>query len=387
MDFDRQIKKHIHAQQHQFFMITPIGFENVAKEELSTLEIESVVDVGGVEFSGKLEDVYKAIIFSRVATRFLMRVKNFKSDSLGLFFKQIASINWEYYLKNNSTVFFHVTARTSKLYHQRMLEEKFRDALDEYSQKNSMNLNFASQDDSEDLKNGVTIYLRLENDRATVSIDLSGAPNFKRGYRKFISDAPIRENLVSALLLNFWKDREKPFLDLMCGSGTFTLEALSIIKKIPAGVGRDFSLMNLSHYKEAMFKHILKKGEEEILELTNKNFFLSDIVEKHVIGAKRNLATLGERGVKTSVSDFFDFKPKYSEKGFLVLNPPYGKRIQEEPIFYKELYKKLNLDFSGWDLLILLPEEERININFKTKNRVTFENGGIPIQAISGVII
>ncbi|MBN2694092.1 hypothetical protein JXR93_05475 [bacterium] len=386
MDFEKQIKRHIHAQQHSFFMITPVGFENIGKEELSKLNIESNVEVGGVEFIGKLEDFYKATLYSRVATRFLMRVKSFKSDSLGPFFKNILSIKWEYYLKNDSTVFFHVTSRGSKLYHQRMLEEKFRDALSEYSNLNSMNLNFETQDSEFEIKNGVTIYLRLEDDRATISIDLSGAPNFKRGYRKFISDAPIRENLASGLLLNFWKNREKPFLDLMCGSGTFTLEAISILKNIPAGGARDFSFMNLSHYKEAMFKHTLKKSDEDIIELKNREFFFSDIVEKHVIGSRRNLVALGEKSIKSAVLDFFEFKPNFKERGFLVLNPPYGKRIQEEPVFYKELYKKLSLDFKGWELLLLLPEAERIKTNFQNKNRVVFENGGIPIQAVSGII-
>ena len=68
----------------------------------------------------------------------------------------------------------------------------------------------------------------------TISLDSSGSSLHHRGYRSATNIAPINEVLAAGLIqLSGW-EADRDFLDPMCGSGTFLIEAAMYACKIPA---------------------------------------------------------------------------------------------------------------------------------------------------------
>ena len=80
----------------------------------------------------------------------------------------------------------------------------------------------------------------LEN-QATLTIDTSGPGLHKRGYRRLVGKAPLKETLAAALvLLSFWKP-DRPLVDPFCGTGTIPIEAALIGRNMAPGLSRTFA--------------------------------------------------------------------------------------------------------------------------------------------------
>ena len=82
----------------------------------------------------------------------------------------------------------------------------------------------------------VRIHAFLNATHASLYIDLSGDSLFKRGLREHTGEAPLKKNLAAGIIrLTGW-DRKEPFLDPMCGSGTFVIEAAEMALNIAPGL-------------------------------------------------------------------------------------------------------------------------------------------------------
>jgi putative N6-adenine-specific DNA methylase len=83
----------------------------------------------------------------------------------------------------------------------------------------------------------VRIHLHLTTDEATLYIDTSGEPLFKRGWREDKGDAPLKETLAAAMIAaSGWDphgEHPQPLYDPCCGSGTIVIEAAQIACRIP----------------------------------------------------------------------------------------------------------------------------------------------------------
>ena len=80
--------------------------------------------------------------------------------------------------------------------------------------------------------------------RSACSIDLAGDALSRRGYRLAGGEAPLRENLAAGILVRAGWPRIAAaggeFLDPMCGSGTFVIEAAWIATDTAPGLLRDY---------------------------------------------------------------------------------------------------------------------------------------------------
>jgi putative N6-adenine-specific DNA methylase len=86
------------------------------------------------------------------------------------------------------------------------------------------------------------IVIRIERDHCVVSLDVSGTPLHRRGYRRYPFRAPLREDLARALVIvSGWKG-QLPLWDPFCGSGTVLIEAALWIAAYPPGLLRSFAL-------------------------------------------------------------------------------------------------------------------------------------------------
>ena len=103
----------------------------------------------------------------------------------------------------------------------------------------------------------VRVHVFLTEDSATIYLDTSGEPLFKRGWRQETGDAPLRENLAAGILMLTGYNGDQPLLDPMCGSGTFLVEAADIALNRAPGRQRKFAFQKLRGFDSASWEALL----------------------------------------------------------------------------------------------------------------------------------
>lgn len=384
---ERRIKQHVKAKPHQFFAICQPGFEDVFQNEL--LEIcqlqELNVVEGGIEFSAKINDCYKINLSSRGATRIIMRLVKFKVIYFEKLSAKLEEFPWELYLKKNTELSFNIKCHHSRLYHTGRIETEFRKAINK-----RLNSEIFIEEKNEKVIQ--TIHVRFDNDLCTVSLDSSGEPLYKRGYKTHITEAPIRETLAALILKSININKYDALIDPMCGSGTIAIEAAMIVNNILPAIKRKFAFENWPVFSEANFRFIKKEQVEKNKneEITFKQkIYASDIDEQVISIARHNALELNlPEEINFKTVDFFslgadDFN---TQKMFFVFNPPYGKRIAEHKnisSFYRKIGKKIRKDFNHAGFAIIVPgidNEKALGLNYNKKT--LFMNGGVKVAIL-----
>ena len=167
----------------------------------------------------------------------------------------IRSFPWELYISPGTEINYRISTSKSMIYHTGKLEEIFNFGINERLAGHGIckNETLYSQ----------TIFLRNNRDLCTVSLDASGEFLYKRGDGKNISRRRSERLLQRLILLEAGIGRYSQILDPMCGSGTFSLEAASILTKTPPAVEREFPFMNWPCFKESTFRFIKNDSNEK----------------------------------------------------------------------------------------------------------------------------
>lgn len=223
------------------------------------------------------------------------------------------------------------------------------------------------------------LYVSLIDDRCTLWLDLAGEELYKRGHERFVNDAPLKETIAAAMLFEAIEFTAAPsldpsttpsraslrmtqccLLDLMSGSGTFSLEAAYMASGLIPGKCRDFALKHQPAFKPATWKHIvssmdslaptgLRNDYKKAQVCPIANIITSDISERAVNIIRHNVECGPGVQVNPQLRDFFtytaqeiaDASPEGSAP-VIVLNPPYGKRLDfDAPALYTRIGKKL----------------------------------------------
>ena len=223
-----------------------------------------------------------------------------------------------------------------------------------------------------------TVRVYIENNVASILLDLSGMPLHRRGYRTTGGEAPIRETLAAILLhLMQWR-RKTPLHDAFCGSGTIPIEAAMYAHNIAPGLGRNFALEDLLPFTGGSSVKMMEDERADAASRIVTDCLVrvtgSDISPQAITAAQANAEracviagkALQKAGIDAriprpdfTVSDFKDLAAPY-EKGLLLSNPPYGERIGDRGSA-KELYSSMHslfLDFPGWDYGFITNHEE-----------------------------
>ena len=341
---------------------------------------------GGIEFNARLTDCMQLNLHLRSASRILMRISRFKADSFEKLEKKLQAIDWILYLPKNANLKFNVTARKSRLYHS--------DAIAQRCERIIVNqLGSVSGDKPDKKTSPQTLYIRAENDAFTLSLDSTGDLLFKRGIKQNVGKAPLRENLAFAMLAWAKFSTQDILIDPMCGSGTFSLEAAMMTTLVPPGFFRSFAFEawpGFSHKTYAFQKH---QAKEKFLSFTRKQIFASDVDEMALAAMKENLSHHAfTHIIDLAGKDFFSIDPSRispGKKGVIMLNPPYGKRLEENKDarnFYREIGKKLTADFKGWRIGIVLPSRaDHACLDLKLELKPIF-HGGLDVFAGIGII-
>ncbi len=330
---------------------TSFGLEDVLINELQELGANNIQKNNrAVTFEGDLYTLYKTNIWLRTANRVLVPIESFRISSVDDLYYKTKAIKWENYFDVNQT-FAIDSAVFSKLFnHTKFAAFKAKDAVvdrfrDKFGKRPSIDK------DTPEIR--INLHIDALN-HVTISLDSSGDPLFKRGYRDSRSIAPLKEDLAAGLVLLSEWDKKSPFVDLFCGSGTLLIEAALIANNIPPNINRGvFSFMNWKNFDEKIFDQVIDDALDK--EINHKGEIIGVEIDGRTLGMSRaNIKAAGVTDkIKLHKKDFAAFTPP-PQKGIVVSNPPYGERIGENvDELYKTFGDTLKEKYDGWNAWII----------------------------------
>ena len=354
----------------QFFATCPRGLEALLADELlAQRALKIVVTDGGVSFEGSLETMYRVNLHSRIATRIMSRVGQGSYATEEDIYKATFKLHWPSWFKVNQTIRVKVTGVKCPLKSLDFVTLRIKDAVcDRFREEGALRPSVSVRDPD------VRIHAYLTQDQYQLYLDTSGAPLYQRGFRDVSVIAPLRENLAAGIIMLSGWIPGTPFLDPMCGSGTFLIEAAMMAVNQPPGMKRTFGFQKLTSFDEGLWKKIETEAMNKMKPIEFLDIYGSDMDLRAVRVARHNLKVAGlEEVAKVMQSDFIKLEPPTSE-GTLVTNPPYGQRIGEDEDL-KEVYpvwaKHMKESFGGWNTYFLtadleMPKDMRLKPSKKT---------------------
>ena len=371
------------------FAIAALGLEALLADELKELGIKGTAITGGVEWNGSESSIAIANLWSRIASRVVVRIGEFNARTFFELERHAKKVEWQKYLGPKTAVQFRVTAKKSKLYHTGAIAQRLQEAIARQL-KREVAIADASDDDDAEV-NAQIFVVRAERDEFTISVDTSGALLHRRGYRQAVAKAPLRETLAAAMLRGAGWSAKTPLVDPMCGSGTIAIEAAMIARKIPPGLNRKFAFLEWPGADIARWNALLEHARGQVLQRLPVAIAASDRDGGAIEAAKANAERAGVGGdLQLAVQAFSAASPVGKGAGLLITNPPYGERVsaaKDVRNLYAQLGNIARAKFNGWELAMLSPNkalESQTQVDFEERFKTT--NGGIPVRLIVGPI-
>ena len=306
------------------------GMEGLTGRDLKRLGAEDVrvLNVGGAEFSGTLESAMKANLWLRCADHISLVVGEFPARSFEELFEGISRIEWADYLARDSA--FPVRARCVKsvLMSQTDTQKIVKKAVVE-KLKGAYGVSWFEETGAT-----VQIDVSIRGDVATVSLDASGEPLSRRGYRTWNGEAPLRETLAAALILTSGWHPWQPLYDPCCGTGTLLIEAAFIALNRAPGLRRPFAMEKWPFADVSALERVRREAQSRSDEGQQREIRIagSDIDPEAIELARRHIRQAGLGGrIEVEVMDMRDVVLK-GEPGAIVANPPYGERIGDRRV-------------------------------------------------------
>jgi 23S rRNA (guanine2445-N2)-methyltransferase / 23S rRNA (guanine2069-N7)-methyltransferase len=344
------------AGQHEFFAACPRHVAELLAAELRGLDIVVTREhPAGVSFTGPLEHGYLACLHSRTASRVLLTLATVPLASAEAMYEALLALPWETHLAPHGTLAVDVVGEGPDwLRHSRFAAQKAKDAVVDRFRA------CTGERPSVDLRTpDLRLSLRLARTHATVGIDLSGEPLHRRGYRQSGVEAPLKENLAAALLLRCgWPAIARDggaFADPMCGSGTLVIEAALMAADVAPGLlRRRFGFERWLGHGAAAWQSLREAA------LARRNFAALGVgrvrgFDRDQTAIRAALANAGRAGVGDHVvferRDVSTLPPAMEPRGLVVVNPPYGERLEEVDTLgalYAALGRALLENFPGW---------------------------------------
>ena len=363
---------------------TFLGLEGVLADELRALGAEDVAEGNRVVyFKGDKEILYRANFACRTAVRILKPVLTLRSTGADDLYEQLKGFDWEQLMTVKTTFAIDATVYSEDFNNSRFVTYRVKDAIadyfnDKYGKRPSIRLTNPD----------IRLDVHISGRDVTLSLDSSGDPLFKRGWRVAQTDAPINEVLAAGIILLSGWDGKTDLIDPMCGSGTFLIEAALIAANIAPGVYRDsYAFQQWPDYDADLFDKIYNDDSGE-REFTHK-IYGSDIEGKAIAIARTNVKNAGlNKYIELERRDFNDIN-EVPEGGTLISNPPYGERLDVEDIesLYRDLGYKFKHTFQGYNIwLICYNEELYYKVGLKPSVRYKLNNGGLDCELLQYVI-
>jgi putative N6-adenine-specific DNA methylase len=349
------------------------GLEQVLAEELSELGAENIQKgLRMVSFDGDKEMLYKANFCLRTALRILKPIKHFIAKDADEVYEQIKAIHWEDYMSDKSTFAIDAVVNSEEFRHSKFVAYRVKDAIVDYFKENTgdrPSVRISNPD--------LALNIHIAQTSCTLSLDSSGESLHRRGYRQEAVEAPLNEVLAAGIIkLTGWNG-ECDFIDPMCGSGTFPIEAALMARNIAPGVFRKgYAFEKWSDFDQELFEQIYNDDSKE-KEFEHK-IYAYDNSPRAIAIATENIKAAGvNKDIELKLQPFQQFQQP-TEKSIIVTNPPYGERISSDDLLglYKMIGERLKHAFinnAAW--IISYHEECFAQIGLKPSQKIPLFNG------------
>jgi len=358
------------------------GLEDLLADELRELGAEDVRVMGrSVEFRGDQHTLYKTNFCSRLATRILKPVANFHAANGEQLYDHISRIDWSSFMDRSTTFTIDPVVHYSDFTNTHFVALKAKDAIVDQL-RSPKGERPSIEREHPDLR----INIHIHQNKASVSLDSSGDPLHKRGYRTTAGKAPLSEICAAGIIgLTGWNG-DCSLIDGMCGSGTLIIEAAMKARRIAPGlIRRDFGFMRWKDYDKKLYDSVFKKARRAMLPDLSVELVGSDISGNRVKEAVMNARRAG-------VAEDIRFRHKPFEEqnappspGVLVMNPPYGERLQIEHLneLYASIGDRLKQHYEGFDAYVFTGSSEAAkSIGLRASRRIKLFNGPIECRLL-----
>ncbi|MEG3112822.1 bifunctional 23S rRNA (guanine(2069)-N(7))-methyltransferase RlmK/23S rRNA (guanine(2445)-N(2))-methyltransferase RlmL [Pantoea sp. T14] len=366
---------------NSLFASTARGLEELLKSELDALGAQDLQVVqGGVHFEADDRIMYQSLMWSRLASRILLPLGEFGVYSDLDLYLGVQSVDWTTMFGSDKTFVVHFSGTNDAIRNSQFGALKVKDAIvDSFTRKNLERPNVDRE------QADIRINVWLNNDRASIALDLSGSSLHQRGYRQQTGQAPLKENLAAAIVLRSGWQPTTPLIDPMCGSGTLLIEAALIASdRAPGLLRKHWGFTAWSQFNAALWSEVKTEAQTRAragTAATEARFFGYDNNVRVLEWAQANARRAGVFELFTfGQQDLLKLKnPLPAEvHGTVLSNPPYGERLDSEPALialHSQLGRIMKQHFGGWNLSLFSASPEllsclqlRADRQFKAKN-------------------
>ncbi len=352
-------------------------------EELKSIGVERVrLGHRGVFAPRSMDNVYRINYSSRIATRVLWPLIRFPCLSRHALYSATCLIDWNRYFTSptytlaiDANVDDHPTLRNSH-FAALVVKDAICDQLRDTTGSRP----------SIDLENPtIQLNLFIYKGIATLYFDTSGKPLFKRGYRSQTGEAPLQESLAAAILKIAGYDPKRDHLcDPFCGSGTLLIEAAMMSTNTPAGFyRRSFGFYAMPEFQEAKWRAFRSRADGQRVPLPSGRIFGADSSSSSVQMTRHHLESTGFlAAIDISSCPIDRYSPSLTPS-CIVCNPPYGKRLNTSPVFYRDL-TKFAKRYNNARLFFLTSDERMLKTSLlPLREKISCFNGGLPVKLYS----
>ena len=362
-------------QDFELVAKTMRGLEDVLRDELVALGARDV-EMGNrmVSFRGDKRMMYMANFCTRTALRVLKPVVKFTARDTDELYDRVRDLPWEDYISPDGTFAIDATVNSAEFSHSRYVTYRVKDAIvdhftDKFRRRPSIRIQGAD----------VLLNVHISDTRVTISLDSSGAPLNQRGYRTETLDAPLNEVLAAGIILKTGWRGDTNFVDPMCGSGTFLIEAALIATNTWPGIYRKgFAFEKWPDFDAELLAEIAADDSAE-REFEFK-IYGGDKDPEAIAVARKNIRNASlERCIDLRCCDIVEWTDA-PKPGILITNPPYGERLRPDDIndLYRSIGDTLKARFSGYHAWILGYTEETMKcIGLKPSVKFPVLNGDL----------
>ncbi len=390
------------------FAASAPGLEQLLCLELRRLGMSAARAVpGGVAFRASMEEVWRANLWLHTAQRVLLRLAQFRADSFSLLERHARRIEWARWIAAGSRVALSVTCHRSRLYHSAAVAERVADAIARaVPGVQQIGLEAAEAEGAPPSIHRV--FARLDRDQCAISLDTSGERLHRRGYRRAVVHAPLRETLAAAIALTGGLQARVPhlatrapqmradvhawLLDPMCGSGTILIEAARLLCHVAPGLDRAFAFQRFPDHAGARWE-AMRAEVRAAARPPPEDFALEgrDIDAEAIRAARLNAESAGiPPGLIAWRQAPLDALDAAARPGLVISNPPYGHRLGaagDLRRFYRDAGHILRARRPGSRLALLLPDQGfESDLGLALEPRLQTSNGGIAVRLCCGDI-
>jgi putative N6-adenine-specific DNA methylase len=365
-----------YQEKGTFFAQVARHLEETGAEELRELGARGTKpDYRGIRFRSTPEEVCAIVYRTRLCTRVFAPLIRFDCHSDRYLYKTASEIDWTRLLDVSDTFAVSATVTHSSIRHSKYAALRVKDAIADFFRERT-----GKRPSVDRREPDIQFHVHVQNNRATIHLDLGGGSLHRRGYRAGSVEAPMQETVAAAVIRFSGWDGERALVDPMCGSGTLLAEALMHSCRIPAGYLRDkFGFARLPEFDAEAWART-RRGFDGAIRPFPAPISGFDIDADAVRAARENLTRLPHGSeVALSREDFFSMDDLQNRT--IIVNPPYGLRIGGRgriEDFYTEIGDHLKHHASGSVCFLYAGKRELLkNVGLRTTWKKELVSGAL----------